>query len=344
MIQTFHATSLPIPHPLNGFTAAQAAFTVQTMHLPDAGISVVSDVVALGRGPLSAGGSYRKECFSQDDGAAAFRRRRKHWRLALERLVQSRCELREPTVWITDDWSFGYFHWMCDALPRLEMVAREFDLADLTLVLPHKATRFDFITESLKAFPLAGVRLLGRFQSARCREMVLPTHVATSGNYRPELMDAIRSRCWRHVEVKDRQPASERVFISRRNATRRRLINETDLRAVLVNHGIRIIETDRMAWADQVKLFATTRQLVSLHGAGLTNMLFMPPGGDVVEIRDPVEPTSNCYLTLAGVCGHRIAYVDSAKRDSRSTHHADVTIQPADLDRRLDELATAKAA
>lgn len=344
MIQTFRATAFPIPKPLNGFTAEQAAFTVQTMHLPDAGISVVPDVIALGRGPLSAGGDYRDECFSQVDGAATFRRRRKHWRVALESLIQSRCEIHEPTVWTTDDWSFGYFHWMCDALPRLEMVAKEFDLADLTLILPHKAKRFRFIAESLKAFPLAGVRVLGRFESARCREMVLPTHVATSGNYRPELMDSLRSRCRRHVEASARQSPSERIFISRRRATRRRLINEADLRAVLDNHGIRNIETDGMPWTDQVKLFSSTGQLVSLHGAGLTNMLFMPPGGDVIEIRDPVEPTSNCYLTLAGVCRHRIAYVDSAKRDSRSTHHADVTVDPADLDHRLGELATAKAA
>ncbi|MEO1526619.1 MAG: glycosyltransferase family 61 protein [Planctomycetota bacterium] len=343
MIPTFRATVLPVPQPLNQLAAGRSKFTVESMRLPDASVSIVRDVTARGRGPLSAAGDYRRECFSQADGVESFRKHRKHWRLALESLTQFRIELRQPTVWTTDDWSFGYFHWICDALPRLEMVAREFDLSELTLVLPHKSKRFPFIAQSLAAFPLAETRVLGRFESALCREMVLPTHIATSGNYRPELMQALRARCWSHVGVNLNDKPNERVFISRRRATRRRLINEADLQSVLANHGIQSVETDRMPWAEQVRLFASTRQLISTHGAGLTNMLFMPPGGDVIEIRDGVEPTTNCYLTLAGVCGHRIAYVYSTKQGTRSNHHADVTVDPSDLDRQLGRMTSAAA-
>jgi capsular polysaccharide biosynthesis protein len=45
-----------------------------------------------------------------------------------------------------------------------------------------------------------------------------------------------------------------------------------------------IILDDDVDFEEQVKLFATTGVLVSVHGAGLMNQIFMPPGSVTIEV------------------------------------------------------------
>jgi capsular polysaccharide biosynthesis protein len=42
-----------------------------------------------------------------------------------------------------------------------------------------------------------------------------------------------------------------------------------------------------------VEILARTNLLVAQHGAGLSNMVWMPPGSAVLEIRPPLVPTIN---------------------------------------------------
>ena len=41
------------------------------------------------------------------------------------------------------------------------------------------------------------------------------------------------------------------------------------------------------------------KYLISNHGAGLTNMLFMKAGGNVLELRHRGDKHNNCYFSLA---------------------------------------------
>jgi len=39
--------------------------------------------------------------------------------------------------------------------------------------------------------------------------------------------------------------------------------------------------------------------LIGIHGAGLTNILFMPKGASVLELRRKDDSHNNCYFSLA---------------------------------------------
>jgi len=51
-----------------------------------------------------------------------------------------------------------------------------------------------------------------------------------------------------------------------------------------------------------VKIFRGAKVLIASHGAGLTNMLFMPEGGMVVEFR-PQQYPNRCFVDLANNIG-----------------------------------------
>ncbi len=73
-----------------------------------------------------------------------------------------------------------------------------------------------------------------------------------------------------------------------------------------------------------------TKILVGFHGAGLTNMLFMQPGGKVLEIRPDGTPVNNCFFTQANALNHHYYYVLSNPIDG-DTHLSDFTVDTEKL-------------
>lgn len=74
---------------------------------------------------------------------------------------------------------------------------------------------------------------------------------------------------------------------------RRSILNENDVVSNLscgsrhekCNYSIVTIDFDQSSFQESVRLMAKSSVLVGVHGAGLTNLIFMPPGAAVVELR-----------------------------------------------------------
>jgi hypothetical protein len=75
-----------------------------------------------------------------------------------------------------------------------------------------------------------------------------------------------------------------RMFVTRRGGTRRRLLNEDDVFAVLARHGFRRVALEDYSTAEQIGMFGNATHVVAQHGAGLVNLLFARPGTRVLEL------------------------------------------------------------
>ena len=101
-----------------------------------------------------------------------------------------------------------------------------------------------------------------------------------------------------------------RVVVVHRAATKknaRAMLNADELTSVLTH----IVGADSLIeWpaggtlAEAVKEWSTTRLAIVPHGAGTTNIMFMPPNSTVVEII-AVQQKGRVYQTLAKFLGHR---------------------------------------
>ncbi len=101
----------------------------------------------------------------------------------------------------------------------------------------------------------------------------------------------------------------EHLFISRSLAARGRLADEAPLAEALQARGFAILHLERMDFAAQVAAFLGARTIVGLHGAGLANMVFSPPGAVVVEIMDGAPPHPPFFERLAAGCGNHFLRV-----------------------------------
>ena len=187
------AQTVRCPQPVNFDEADEKLFVdAYENHLPESTLQFMTDVEAFGRGPLHHHGKLMKEFFALPEQADEWYRRRKHLRLAAEKFFQRRSVIDAPVIWITDNWSCGYFHWKCDALMRLQAASEEIDLSNVTLLLPYKYQFQPYLMQSLDPFKVGKIRFLRRFERAECSRFWFPSQVCRTGNFKREIVSNVR--------------------------------------------------------------------------------------------------------------------------------------------------------
>jgi capsular polysaccharide biosynthesis protein len=139
--------------------------------------------------------------------------------------------------------------------------------------------------------------------------------------FRPELIRSVRDGFARPGA------ARRRVFVTRRSARGRRLREEEALLAALAPRGFEAVAMETLTFDQQVSLMGETEAIVAPHGAGLTNMIFCPPGATVVEIADADYPNPNFYA-LAAALVHDYRIVGARGIGSGHALDRDLSVDP----------------
>jgi capsular polysaccharide biosynthesis protein len=238
--------------------------------------------------------------------------------------------IESEVLWIVDDWSNGYFHWLTDALTRLYVMRDRLD--DFVLLLPWDYKARDFVQSSLRCFGIKAVEFIRQNEVLRCRKVFMPTHTAPSGHYNEEIIRGVRSVLLQAYRDAAYRGEGERIYISRGRAPKRRILNEAAVLDILTEFGFQTIYAEDLPFEQQVKTCSRARYLVSNHGAGLTNMLFMPPGGSLLELRHHMDRINNCYFTLSSALDLNYLYQTcQSGTGNQDPHAADIVADPGTL-------------
>jgi hypothetical protein len=235
-----------------------------------------------------------------------------------------------------DEFSSGsYFHWLCDVVPRLELLT-ETEFKNELFLFPPMKTLIAY-RESLAPYEIQRVHFMKLDEKFKAQKVFSVTPVAPTGNYRPEIMQAIRKRFLTYFAA-DIKPKRRKIWVSRQRAPKRTIVNEADLVPILHKHGWESMFMEDLTFADQVRLMAESTAIGGLHGAGLTNMLFMPAGGQVLEVRFRGDAHNNCYFSLASALEHEYWYLLADFVSGTDVHVGNVKLDADALDRVLGEM------
>jgi hypothetical protein len=199
----------------------------------------------------------------------------------------------ERATWIAERVYHNHSHWLTAHLPKL-LLLRDMDHLDDVLLPPKRTAVMD-----------ASMRRLGLDpESFRSFDLTRPLDVTSldilaTDRFHPRLLRPVRDA----FAARGRDPV-RKVYISRSDAERRRLVNEDEVWPLLRKAGFERVHMEGMGFDEQVNLMQETRVLFAPHGAGLTNMMFCHEGTNVVEIADLGFPNPNFYA-LASAMGLR---------------------------------------
>jgi len=300
--------------------------------IPESRFLKFSDVLASPEGLLFKGTRILPESFAFPYHLEEWRLRSVFKFLATNYVFRRRRKIEREVLWVTDYWSTGHFHWLTDVLTRLFVVRER--LRDSLLVLPGKYETIDVVKSSLKAFDVVNVDYIGPDEVVECRNLVMPSHTAPSGHFKDEAIRGVREVLL--SAYGDASGKEERLYISRSKAGRRRIVNEEDVTTVLRRVGFETIYAEELSFAEQARICSRARYIVSNHGAGLTNILFMQEGSSVLELRHEADCINNCYFTLSSALGFKYFYQTCAPQDpSADPHVAHLVVDLEQLEKNL---------
>jgi capsular polysaccharide biosynthesis protein len=249
----------------------------------------------------------------------------------------------------------NYGHWFLDCVPGALMFLPQLRRGELRLVAPHLRDWQKRVLMLLEVYPKAVTELRWPQETVLCTDLVFPS--LHTGHHRLRLSELgvhgtaegrvllPRSVPQTSVSKKNRPPqippstliretfrtvasavvdrptkAQRRIYVSREDIRPGRVMtNERQLINALERLGFISVNPEQLTIDQQVSLFSGARAIVGAVGAGLTNMGFAPSGCSIVEIMPTGFEADGWNMHLAGVLGHRYAYVRAEVAESRRT-------------------------
>ncbi len=203
------------------------------------------------------------------------------------------------------------------------------------------------------ALQLPDSRILPRPEWARRLSQQTEPVSTLHGLDSPEFYDAatftkLRGMVFRLLNLEDVRGEDHLLFIDRGNSPdfyqsdaaesktsanlRRSVPNMQAIADAVAGSGraVHLVRLEAASLPDQVRLFASSRVVVAQHGAALVNMLWMAPGGAVVEINPMRAGTKfvDYFRLLAEACGHR--YVGIAQKHPHARVEPELVLRAVD--------------
>ena len=225
--------------------------------------------------------------------------------------------------------AYNFFHWHLDVLQKLEFIdkiSNEISVSKFKIIIPNDHTS-DYFKKTLDAFNFDFYFQQKDEIITASRSILLP-EIAPTGNFRKGHILKLRERMRNHwIDKKTINLNTKRIYISRKNAPRRKLKNEDEIIPILKKHGFIIVDFDILNIEEQLSYILNCEILVGSHGSGLSHMLWMKQKSKVLEIRARGNCHDNCFFTLASDLGHDYFYAIADKTDPKKSNHlSDLTI------------------
>jgi hypothetical protein len=235
-----------------------------------------------------------------------------------------------------DEWTNEHYHWFCDLLPRLFAVKEI--IKDYILILPDSNYSRNIGLQSLDFFELrpAGIEFIKDHELVKVKNLALVTHTCLTGYINDKIIQDMKHFINSKLDFTN---ATNKIYVTRDKARYRKVLNETEIWDVVKGNDYEIVRYEDMSWKDQILKAASSQSIVSMHGAGLVNVFYMPNNGSVLEFRRDKIYHNQCFWHLSAALKLNYYYLlGTPDRDDLVLEGGDccnLTINPELLDKTL---------
>ncbi|MEW9669189.1 DUF563 domain-containing protein [Ammoniphilus sp. 3BR4] len=217
----------------------------------------------------------------------------------------------------------NYFHWMFDVISRLDFLRRSrinFNKYVINRISPQP---FHQQILDLLGIPKEKIIECNNHFHLQAKRLVVPSR---KGFISKEACDFLRNELLSKRIIK-KSDLSKRIYVSRKNASVRKILNEDQVIGVLEEYGFRTVYLEKMTVAEQIGLFSSSSAVIAPHGAGLTNLVFCHKGTKVIETF-PRDFVPEYYWKISALMNLDYYYLigDVVKRDTQQKRENDILI------------------
>lgn len=229
------------------------------------------------------------------------------------------------------------YHWLYDALARLHLIERSGHNIDM-LYAP-LSTEYQRRTLELLGWPEKRIIDSSKYAFIRAKSLVLPSFTLFNGQKEDLAVPTWALRWLREKFALAEVKPFRKIFISRSDASYRKLLNEEALWHELNYRGFERIVLSEKSFEEQRQIFAESEVIVSPHGAGLAGLIFCAQNTKIVEMFYPYF-TPACYWQLADKLALQYSYCLGEPLDSTPSRwpFEDIYVELEKLKKVLEKL------
>jgi Glycosyltransferase 61 len=207
----------------------------------------------------------------------------------------------------------NYYHWMLDIMPRLSLIRQHEELQSIPLIVPKQLKTFQ--KESLQMAGFSSDRII-EFDGNFCQveKLYYLSSLGDTGNPSPYDVLSLRE-LFLDKHSCNQPPSSKYLYITRRDAKYRRVLEEHKLTEYLQSIGFEVVCLSDLSFAEQIQKFNRAKIIIAPHGAALANMVFAPENAQIVELF-PEDYINGCFWALANVCRYKYAFLIGCSEQS----------------------------
>ncbi len=198
----------------------------------------------------------------------------------------------------------NYFHWLTEILCRLALLEMQGVAYDYLYV----PCDLHFMQESLALWGIDFSKIIPAHPNlcVQADTVIVPSLVSNVSfggvlgacYVQMHLLNYVKQKLL--TAALQHQPSvklAPKVFISRKDAPQRKVINEDEVFSLFEQQGFVRYELDKLSVVDQILLFHHAQVVVSPQGTGLANTIFCKKGTKIIELLQGLNDCTFWYLS-----------------------------------------------
>ncbi|MEY8767056.1 glycosyltransferase family 61 protein [Francisella philomiragia] len=261
-------------------------------------------------------------------------------------------------VHLLDDYSFNYYHFMVEVLPRfikiLDVLKQQSDynLNDYVFLVDKRVSEQNISALRAIAGNDVNVCMVTENQEFFCHKLVYckPVSVLLENHSNPpniqkdivideEALLEVRNRIFNAIDIKLFKTFNTRKVYLQRISDFRKITNINELELLMHKRGFEFVNTAGLSLEEQISLFQHAEYVVGPSGASFTNIIFMRPGTNVINLCPSVSTVNyNVFQALASSVDVNLVYFLTKPIDNTVFLHSPSAVDLNAFEKYLDQL------
>lgn len=173
----------------------------------------------------------------------------------------------------------NFYHWFVDSIVRL-LIAEPW-VKDSFILVSINQLKIAYVLESLEKLGFPKDRLIPLEKEVRYKVkniQVVSTSILATGACSTEGVRLLQERLAIHSHPE------YKIYLARKPALGRRVVNETEFLKVLKRFGIQLIYAEDLPFKGLIEILGKSKLIVGVYGAALSHIIFLPKDSHLVEL------------------------------------------------------------
>jgi capsular polysaccharide biosynthesis protein len=227
----------------------------------------------------------------------------------------------DKAIWMGGNFAWNYYHLTYEFIIKFHLLNQLDIPLDIPVLIDEVCCRvpqFRSLVEMVntKGYEIVPVKRFDSYQTKEmyyinCPNFIPPNHnrsvIANSADVQFDLNAISQLRDFL-LPYASQRTFPKRIFISRKNASGRRVFNEEEVINVFTEYGFELVCPEELSIPDQINLFNQAEWIAGGSGAAFTNLLYCNKGCEVLVFYS-FHATFSGFSTIASAFDVSLRYI-----------------------------------